>query len=79
MDRLYPIDVDLIANIIGLPTNGVKPKDYLDNKARDKEIVEEVKTKFRINRGTQGIIIKDINDHTTKFSIKLMACELLRK
>jgi hypothetical protein len=30
----------------------VNPKDYLDNKAKDKEIVEEVKAQFGTNRGT---------------------------
>jgi hypothetical protein len=62
MDRTGPIDVDLIAKIIGFPTSGVKLEDYLDNKARDKEIAEEVKAQFEINRGTKGIIIKDINE-----------------
>jgi len=36
MDRPIPIDVYFIANITGFPTNGVNPKDYLENKAMDK-------------------------------------------
>jgi hypothetical protein len=67
MDRSVPIDVDLIAKITGFPTNGVKPEDYLENKERDKEIAEEVKAQFGTNRGTRGIIIKDINDPVTSF------------
>jgi hypothetical protein len=39
MDRLVPIDVDLIANFTGFPTSGVNPEDYLDSKVKDKEIV----------------------------------------
>jgi hypothetical protein len=74
-----PIDVDLIAKITGLSTSRVNLEDYLDNKSRDKEIAEEVKAQFRTNRGTQGLIIKDINDHVTKFSTKSMACKLMRK
>jgi hypothetical protein len=77
--QVVPIDVDLIAKITGFLPSGVKPEDYLDNKARDKEIAEEVKAQFRTNRGTRGIIIKDINDPATKFSTNLMACKLLRK
>jgi hypothetical protein len=38
-----------------------------------------VKAQFRTNRGTRGIIIKDINDHAIKFSTKSMACKILRK
>jgi hypothetical protein len=52
MDIPVPIYVYLINNIVGFPTNSVNPKDYLDNKAKDKKIVEEVKEQFRINRGT---------------------------
>jgi hypothetical protein len=79
MDRLVHIDVDLIEKIIGFPTSGVKPEDYLENKARDKEIAEEVKAQFGTNRGNRGIVIKDINDPAMRFSMKLMACKLLRK
>jgi hypothetical protein len=51
----------------------------LENKERDKEIVEEVKEEFRKNIGNMGIVIKDINDPATRFATKLMACKLLRK
>jgi hypothetical protein len=44
MDRMIPIIVDIIAKITGLPTSWVNSEDYLDNKARNKEIAEEVKT-----------------------------------
>jgi hypothetical protein len=62
MERSVPIDVDPIAKITGFPTNDVKPKDYLDNKSRDKEIAKEVKVQFGIDRGNRGIVINDIND-----------------
>jgi len=45
----------------------------LENKERDKEIAEEVKAQFGINRGTTGIIIKDINDPMMNFSTNPMA------
>jgi hypothetical protein len=51
----------------------------LDNKSTDKEIAEEVKAQFGTNKGTEGLIIKDINDHATKFATKLIAFKLLRK
>jgi hypothetical protein len=44
MDKSVPIDVDLIAKIIGLSTSDVNPEDYLYNKVRDKEVAEEVTT-----------------------------------
>jgi hypothetical protein len=33
MDSPVPIDVALISNIIGFPTVGAQPKEYLENKA----------------------------------------------
>jgi hypothetical protein len=38
MDRSVPIDVDLIVNITGLPTSGVKQEDYLDNRIEIKKL-----------------------------------------
>jgi hypothetical protein len=52
MDKSVLMDVDLIAKITRFPTSGVNPEDYLDNKARDKEIAKELKEQFRTNRGT---------------------------
>jgi hypothetical protein len=43
MDRPVHIDVALIAKITGFPTVGMQPEEYLDNKAREKEITEIVK------------------------------------
>jgi hypothetical protein len=53
MDRPVPIDVDLIANITGLPTDGVKPEQYLDDKMKEKTIAEEVKSQFGTDRGSK--------------------------
>jgi len=36
MDQLVQIDMALISKITGLPTVGVQPEEYLDNKAREK-------------------------------------------
>jgi hypothetical protein len=58
MDRLVPIDVDLISKMTRFPTSGVKHKNYLENKERDKKIVEEVKEHLEKNMGTKGIIIR---------------------
>jgi hypothetical protein len=79
IDRLVPINMNLIDKIIGFPTNREQQEDYLDNKNIDKEILEDVKAQFRTNKGTRGLIIKDINDQGTIFSTKLMAFKLLIK
>jgi hypothetical protein len=62
MDRPVPIDVALISKITGFPTVGAQPEEYLENKVREKEIVEIVKVQFGTNRGNKGIVLKDIND-----------------
>jgi hypothetical protein len=40
MDRPVPIDVNLISKLTGLPTDGVKPEQYLDDKMKEKAIAE---------------------------------------
>ena len=51
----------------------------MENKSKDKEIAEEVKAQFGTDSGNKGIVIKDINDPTMRFSTKVMAFKLLRK
>jgi hypothetical protein len=46
MDRLVPITVDLIAGITGIPTDGEKLKQYLEEKTRAKAISDEIKAKY---------------------------------
>jgi hypothetical protein len=38
MNRRVPINVDLIATIIGLPRDGENPEQYLDDKTKVKAI-----------------------------------------
>jgi hypothetical protein len=53
MNRTISIDVDLIAQIIGLPTDGEKPDHYLDDKTKEKGLVEEMKKKYGTERGSK--------------------------
>jgi hypothetical protein len=46
MERLVPIYVYLIENITRLPTDGVSPEQYLDEKMKERTIAEEVKSQF---------------------------------
>jgi hypothetical protein len=52
---------------------------FLDDKTKEKTLVEEMKKKYGIDRGTRGIIIKRINDATTKLGKNISTCKLLRK
>jgi hypothetical protein len=55
------------------------PVQFLDNKKREKALAEEMKKKYGTDRGTQGIIIKRINDVATQMASNILACKLLRK
>jgi hypothetical protein len=79
MKRPMQIDVALISKIIGLSTVGTQTNDYLENKARKKELAEQVKVEFETTPGNKCIVIKDINDNAKWFANKLMECKLLRK
>jgi hypothetical protein len=61
MDRSVPINVDLIAAITWLLTYGENLEQYLEDKTRAKEIVDEIKAKYDTNYDNMGIEISDIN------------------
>jgi hypothetical protein len=73
MDRYFPIDIDLISKITRLPKNGVKLEQYLDEKMKENTTTEEVKSQFGTDRGSRGMIIKKINETTTRFMKNMVA------
>jgi hypothetical protein len=77
--KLISIDVDIIAHITGLPSQGIDPTQFLDDKTKKKALAEEMKKKYGIDRGTYRIIIKQIKDVVTRMAAKIMACKMLRK
>jgi hypothetical protein len=79
LENIVSIDVEIIANIIGFPSWGMGPMQFLDDKAMEKALAEEMKKKYGTNRGTRGIIIKRINDVATQMGTKILTCKLLRK
>jgi hypothetical protein len=58
LDKPIPITVDLITQITGLPTRGMDPALILDDKSKEKALVEEMKKKYGTSRGMRGIMIK---------------------
>jgi hypothetical protein len=79
MDRRVPINVDLIATIIGLPTDGEKLEQYLEDKTKAKSISDEIKAKYGTKRGNRGIGISDINDPTMRFATRPLGYKLMSK
>jgi hypothetical protein len=57
METLVSIYVDLIAEITGLPIDGEKPEQCLDDKTKEDSLAEEMKKKYGTDRGSLGIII----------------------
>jgi hypothetical protein len=72
LERPVSIDVDLIATITCLPRKGEKPKQYLDEKTKEKTLEEEMKKKNGTMRGSRGIIINKINEPMKRLETKLM-------
>jgi hypothetical protein len=79
VDRLVPINVDIIETIIGIPMDGEKPKQYLEDKTKEKSISDEIKDKYVVERGNRGIRIIDINGPVTLFATRLLGCKLMHK
>jgi hypothetical protein len=48
------IDVELIVHITGLPSRGMDPAQFLDDKTKEKALAEEMKNKYDTERGTQN-------------------------
>jgi hypothetical protein len=65
MDRLVPINIDLITEIRGLPIDGEKLEKYLEDKTKDKAILYDIKEKYGTEKGNRGIGMSDINDPAT--------------
>jgi hypothetical protein len=79
LDKPIPITVELIAQIIGLPIQGMDPTLILDDKSKEKVLTEEMKKKYGTARGMRGIIIKQINNVATQLGTNILACKFLRK
>jgi hypothetical protein len=52
MDRPLSINFDLIAAIIGLPTEGEKLEQYLDDKTKENALAEEMKKTYETKKGS---------------------------
>jgi hypothetical protein len=78
LDKLVLIDVELIANITILPSQGMDATQFLDDKTKEKSLAEEMKNKYGTDTGTRGIILKRINDVSTQMGAKILSCKLLR-
>jgi hypothetical protein len=79
LEHLISINVELIAYITGLPSWGEDLSWFLEDKTKEKPLVEEMKKKYDTERGSRGIIIRRISDIATRMATKIMACKLLRK
>ena len=79
LDRPIPINVVLIVQITGLPSQGMDPTLILDDKSKEKALAEEMKKKYGIVRGKRGIIIKQIINVATQLGTNILACKLLIK
>jgi hypothetical protein len=79
MERPIPINVDLIVEVTGLPKDGEKPEKYLEDKTKEKSILDEIKEKYGTKRGKRGIMINEINDLATWFSTIFLSFKLMHK
>jgi hypothetical protein len=52
MGKFVSIDVEIIMNITGFPSRGMDPTQFLDDKAREKALAEEMNKKYGTERGT---------------------------
>ena len=58
MDKLISIDIEIIVHITRLPSWGMDPAQFLEDKTKEKALTEEMKNKYSTEMGTCRIIIK---------------------
>jgi hypothetical protein len=73
LEESISIDFNLIAFITGLSSMGESLMQYMEDKTKEKYIVEEMKKTYGIERGSHGIIIKIISDVAMIMAINIMA------
>jgi hypothetical protein len=73
VEDLVSIDIEIITYITGLPSQGETLTQFLDEKMKEKELVDEMKNTYGTERGSCRIIIKCIIDATTRMATKIMA------
>jgi len=79
LDKLVLINVEIIAYIIGMPSQGMDPAQFLKDKTKEKALIEEMKKTYDTERVTRIIIIKQTSDIMTRTTTKIMAHKVLRK
>jgi hypothetical protein len=73
------IDIAIISFITGILSRGDNIMNYLEDKTKEKALVEEMKKTYGTKRGSRRIIIKRISDVEKRLATKRMACKFLRK
>jgi len=79
LDRLVSIDTKIIVWITKSPSVGEDPLPLFTYKLNEKELAERMKDKYDTFIGVYGLDITSINDDTVRFTMKVLAYNLLRK
>jgi hypothetical protein len=56
--KIISIDVDIIANTIGLPSHGMDPTQFLDDKTKGKELAKEMKKNVDATQCVEGTTVR---------------------
>ena len=75
LDQPYPVDVELISAITGLPKSGEDPASCL---CQGMDITK-MKTKYKLQRKGRGSSIPLIEDPSMQFTARILSCKLLHK
>jgi hypothetical protein len=51
LDKLVSIDIEIIVHITGMPSWGMDPAQFLDDKTKNKSLAKEMKNKYGTDRG----------------------------
>ena len=74
LDQPYPITIELIARIIGLPNDNKDPLPYLA-----KHNTKPIKQKHNLQRAGRGYLLGPIQDQSVHVAAKILSCKIFHK
>ena len=61
MDMKVSVDINLIAQNIGFPKDGVDPTQFFAGKEKDRDLVTRMREKYNLSQNKRGFYIASVN------------------
>ena len=73
------VTVDMISEITGLPKAGTDPAQYIKARDNDKNLLQQLKERYRLQRDGHAYHIDSINEQVAHIGAHILASKILQK